>query len=269
MGDAANGITFQLLTGGGLGVLGDSCSEVFVTNDSDVYRLRRLKHFHKTDVVQLELLARRHMTASQQFFCRGHLLIAIHARNSKHAIVFHEKSKKVVSRNVAAIDDLVPRRRVSDVNQTNIELSRPEERNCIERDVASYHIAGRRPALLLRGAPVFDPHVLPRARIGETDNVSRSKKSVGGTQPRINNNGARLVQLDPIEELRCWSHPHSNDDHVGLDLFATIKRNGFDGVITFKAIHDVAELETNTVVLVNKPEQRADLRSKRGFKRLL
>src|SRR3569832_872751 len=145
MGDAATGITFQLLTGGSFRSTGRLLEVRYlaVTGFSGAYRLGRLKHSNQTDIVQLELLAREHMAETQQLFCRSHLLIAIHARYGTHAIIFHEKSKKVVSRDVTAIDDLVPRSRVPDVKQTNIELSRPEERDCIERDVVSQHIACR------------------------------------------------------------------------------------------------------------------------------
>src|SRR5215217_1306127 len=117
------------------------------------------------------------MTDTQQLFCCRHLTIAIHAGNSRDAIILHVESKEVMRGDVATIHDLIPRRGVADVKQTNVELPRPEERNRIERHVASHHIACRRSSLLLRSAPVLNPHALPRARIREAGDIASSKNS--------------------------------------------------------------------------------------------
>src|SRR6185503_4523724 len=173
---------------------------------------------------------------TNQLFGRGHFAIAVHSRDRVDAVVLHVERKKVVRLNVAAVDDLIPRRSVSDVKQASVKLSRPEERNSIEPHVASHHIACRRPSLLLCCPPVLDSHALPRARIGIAGYVTSSVKSVGGTQPRINDNGACMVQLDTIHELRNWSHSDSDDDHVRLNALAVVERDRFNVVTALEPV---------------------------------
>src|SRR5262249_13746933 len=72
-----------------------------------------------------------------------------------------------------------------------------------------------------------------------------------------------------IEKLRDWSNSRSHNNHICLDLLAIVERDCFDFVTALKTIDDVAELKAHAVALVNTPEQRADFRTERGFKRLM
>lgn len=70
-----------------------------------------------------------------QLFKSSHLTIPAHPRDRRHAAAFHVEGKEILLGHVAPKDDLVPACGVADVEESGVELPRPEERHAVICDL--------------------------------------------------------------------------------------------------------------------------------------
>src|SRR2546428_3122329 len=117
-----------------------------------------------------ELADRSHAIKPHQFLNRGHLLISIHSGNRRDAVIANVKSQKVARGYITLKNDLIPAGGVTDVQETGIELSCPEKRHTVIRDLFASHVVRRNATLLQCRTPMLYPLAFaskPRRKVGD------------------------------------------------------------------------------------------------------
>jgi hypothetical protein len=103
---------------------------------------------------------------------------------------------------------------------------------------------------------VFDALSLASHCRGERRHVTRSVEIVCSTHGLINSYAAVLIQIYSCEKIGSGFHANTNQNEIGFNLFARVKFDSSDILLTVKACDLRTELESNSILFVDPPEQR-------------
>jgi len=145
---------------------------------------------------------------------------------------------------------------VADVVDGDVELRAPEERRRGKGQVASQHVERRDPPHPLGDGPVLDPHRLTRRREGEAGDVAgRVNAGRARAQPVVDHHAAIDRQPGRLRQLGGRLDTHTQHDQVGGEAVAV----GQHHAVGLDPRRGGAEVESHAVLLVDRPEQPAQL----------
>jgi hypothetical protein len=122
---------------------------------------------------------------------------------------------------------------VTNVLETFVVVSGPEEWSVAIWDKLAKHVEGCVRALIQSVDPMFNPGLLTGLPVGERTNVTCSVDVWGRRlQEWVTYDRTLSIQLDScffsLKELGGWSNSCSNDHHIDLNLLAIIQKDCCD-----------------------------------------